>query len=480
LEGGIPAYRIDDAGPLIVRNRRNKDLTGIASTEAGDDNGITLAELAKGRVRSWSFDASPFWWRDAPPANGQQASPRATADVVIVGAGYTGLTAALTLARAGRDVIVVDAGVPGFGASTRNGGQVGSGNQKFRVKTLIEMKGERLAVDLLREGVEMLDGIERLIHQEKIDCAFTRCGRFRGAMHPAHYEAMARDMEDLGRYAGVRSLMISRHEQHREVGTDLFFGGSLLPMDASLHPGKYHMGLLARVMEAGCVIHGNTPVRGIISERQGHVLRFGNFEIRTRDVLVATNGYTRDVGAFFRKRIVPLVSAQIATGQIDSRIFEQLMPKRRVVGNSLRVFSYFRAAPNENRLIWGGRGSHLAGDTIGTAYVHLARDLLRAFPALGDVSVSHAWSGRIGYTFDEFPHLGRSPDGVYYAMGYCGTGVSRSTHFGRKIALQMLGRPEGRSAFSDIAFPSHPLHILAEAAVPVIEAWYRLRDTGGF
>ena len=97
------------------------------------------------------------------------------------------------------------------------------------------------------------------------------------------------------------------------------------------------------------------------------------------------------------------------------------MPKRRVVGNSLRVFSYFRAAPNEKRLIWGGRGSNIAGDTNGTAYVHLARDLLRAFPVLDDVSVSHAWSGRIGYTFDEFPHLDRSPNGVYYAMGYCGT-----------------------------------------------------------
>jgi glycine/D-amino acid oxidase-like deaminating enzyme len=156
------------------------------------------------------------------------------------------------------------------------------------------------------------------------------------------------------------------------------------------------------------------------------------------------------------------------------------MPKRRVVGNSLRVFSYFRAAPNENRLIWGGRGSNIAGDTNGTAYVHLARDLLRAFPVLDDVSVSHAWSGRIGYTFDEFPHLGCSPNGVYYAMGYCGTGVSRSTHFGRRIALQMLGRPEGRSVFSDIAFPSHPLHMFAKSAAPVIEAWYRLRDTGGF
>lgn len=454
-------------------------MTSIADTETGAA-GITLAELAKSGVRSRSLETSPFWWRDAPPANEPKALPGATADLVIVGAGYTGLAAAMVLARAGRHVIVVDAGVPGFGASTRNGGQVGSGNQKFRVKTLIQMKGESMAVELLREGVEMLDGIERLIEQEKIDCSFTRCGRFRGAMRPAHYEAMARDMDDLRRYAGVQSLMISRNEQHREVGTDLFHGGSLLPGDASLHPGKYHAGLVARVLDSGAVIHGNMPVRSIVPEKQGHTVRFDGYEIRARDVLVATNGYTRDVGAFFRKRIVPLVSAQIATGPIDPRIFNELMPARRVVGNSLRVFSYFRAAPDENRLIWGGRASHLVGDTAGAAYAHLARDLLRAFPALGDVQVSHAWSGRIGYTFDEFPHLGRSPDGVYYAMGYCGTGVSRSTHFGRKIALQILGKPEGQSAFSKIGFPSHPLHAFAKPAVPFVEAWYRLRDAGGF
>jgi glycine/D-amino acid oxidase-like deaminating enzyme len=105
---------------------------------------------------------------------------------------------------------------------------------------------------------------------------------------------------------------------------------------------------------------------------------------------------------------------------------------------------------------------------------------LRTFPALGDVPVSHTWSGQIGYSFDEFPHLGRSPEGLYYAIGYCGTGVSRSTHFGRKIALQMLGRPEGQSAFNDLTFPSHPLHVVAKAAAPVVETWYRLRDAGGF
>jgi len=342
------------------------------------------------------------------------------------------------------------------------------------------MLGERKAVALLREGVEMLDGIEALIRDEKIDCAFVRCGRFRGAMRPQHYEAMARDMEDLRRYAGVESFVVPRGEQSREIGSELFYGGSVLPMDASLHPGAYHAGLMARVLEAGGRVHGNMAVCSINPERQGHSVQLKDRIVRARDVLVATNGYTKGVGAYFRKRIVPVTSAQIATGPIAPRLLDALMPKRRVYGNTNRVFFYFRPVPAENSLIWGGRAAHVAPEASGAAYAHLARDLLRVFPSLGDVQVSHAWSGTIAYTFDQFPHLGRTPTGAYYAMGYCGTGVSRATHFGRKIALQMLGRPEGHSAFDDLAFPSHPLHVLARLAVPLYEGWYRIRDAIGF
>lgn len=445
-----------------------------------DESEITLADLARGAARSRTVSTLPFWWRDAPPSPGLRGPLETQADVVVIGAGYTGLAAALVLARGGRHVVVVDAGLPGFGASTRNGGQIGSGNQKFRVKTLIAMKGERKAVALLREGVEMLDGIETFIEDEEIDCSFTRCGRFRGAMRPEHYDAMARDMDDLRRYAGVESMMIARKEQHREIGTDLFHGGSVLPMDGSLHPGKFHAGLLDRAIKAGAVVRGERNVTGIVSEGSSHTVHFDGGKIRTRDVLVATNGYTKNFDAFFRKRIVPIVSAQIATGLIPAQTFKELMPKRRVCGNSNRVFFYFRPAPGEDRLVWGGRAGHFSHETKGAAYAHLARDLLRTFPSLGDVTVSHSWTGLIGYTFDEFPHLGRSPEGIHYAMGYCGTGVSRSLHFGRKIAFRMLGDPRGQSAFDDFVFPTHPLQAFARPAVPMIETWYRMRDIVGF
>lgn len=453
--------------------------TPWAKVKMGQMVEITLGSLADGRAKG-QIETSPFWWDAAPPQDdGFNAVPQA-ADVVVVGAGFTGLSAALTLARAGRQTLVVDAGVPGFGASTRNGGQVGSGNQKFRVSTLIEMKGETLARALLREGVEMLDGIERLVRDETIDCAFQRCGRFRGAMRPEHYEAMARDMEALRRYAGVEFAMVPRVEQRSEIGSDRFFGGSVLARDASIHPGRYHAGLLARVREAGALVAGNAPVRSIVSEGGSHLVRLDGRDVRARDVIVATNGYTRDVGSYFAKRIVPIVSSQIATGPIPENLFRTALPKGRVYGNSNRVFFYFRGAPGENRIIWGGRRNHVAQRGSAASFRHLAKDLLDTFPEMQAVPVSHAWSGLIGYTFDEFPHLGRSPDGVHYAMGYCGTGVSRSTHFGRKIALQLLGSPEGRSAFSELGFPSHPFHFAAKSAVPVVESWYRIRDAANF
>jgi glycine/D-amino acid oxidase-like deaminating enzyme len=449
---------------------------GSFSMTRDDPSGPSVFELANGRVTSSAgLSYRPYWWDAAPRRNPLQPLA-AHADVVIVGSGFTGLSAALTLLRNGRSVVVLDRAEPGYGASTRNGGQIGSGNQKFRVKRLIELRGRKKAEAMLLEGVQMLDYIEHLISTENIDCHFVRCGRFRAAMQPEHYESMARDMEDLRKIAGVESHMVPRSEQHTEIGSDVFFGGSVLPSDASLHPGLYHAGLLRRIEEAGGQVAGGAAVEGILSNGAGFSVRTLRGEIACRNVIIATNGYTDGLVPELGRRIVPIGSGLIATGEIPDATFAGLMPKNRVYGNTNRVFYYFRAAPGERRVIWGGRVGRLASNTSPLAFRHLARDMLHVFPVLADVPVTHAWDGMIGYTYDEVPHLGRTAKGVHYAVGYCGTGVSRATYFGHKVALQVVSDSAGKTAFDDLVFPGFPAHPIAKRAVPVVETWYRLRD----
>jgi glycine/D-amino acid oxidase-like deaminating enzyme len=436
---------------------------------------LTLRDLAAGHLgNESSVTYAPYWWDAAPRLETPGSALPAKADVAIIGSGFTGLSAALTLLDKGREVVVLDRGVPGYGASTRNGGQIGSGNQKFSVKRLIALRGEEKAAALLRDGTRMLDYVEYLVETEKIDCHFRRCGRFRGAMRPEHYEAMAADMKDLKRVAGVESFMVPRSEQQSEIDSEVFFGGSVLRNDASLHPALYHSGLIQRVEARGGAIIGNAGVRKMAREASGFRLETDGGPIQCRDVLVATNGYTENLVDTLKRRIVTIRSGLIATEELPATLTARLMPKNRVYGNTNRVFYYFRVAPDQNRIVWGGRAVRASG---ARAFRHLAHDLLTVFPDLGDIAVTHAWDGQIGYTHDALPHLGRMTDGIHYAVGYCGTGVSRATYFGHKIALQIVGDPDGRTAFDDLAFPAFPFHPIAKRAVPLVAAWYRFRDT---
>jgi glycine/D-amino acid oxidase-like deaminating enzyme len=326
----------------------------------------------------------------------------------------------------------------------------------------------------------MLDYIEHLISSEGIDCHFRRCGRFRAAIRPEHYESMARDMQDLKRVVGVDSFMVPRSEQHTEIGSDIFHGGSVLPNDASLHPALYHSGLVQRVEAQGGIVAGNAGVHHIRSEGGGFVVETAAGPVFAKNVLIATNGYTDGLNPVLQRRIVPIGSGLIATAELPETVASRLMPKNRVYGNTNRVFYYFRLAPDARRIVWGGRAGRGAPPLSSKAFRHLAADMLTAFPELGETPVTHAWDGQIGYTHDELPHLGCMADGIHYAVGYCGTGVSRATYFGHKIALQIVGHPDGRTAFDDLNFPAFPVHPIAKRAVPVVETWYRFRDFAKF
>ncbi len=428
-------------------------------------------------LEAFSHDVkfTPWWWEAAAPRAHAETAMPASADVVIVGAGYTGLSAALTLARAGREVVVIDAEAPGYGASTRNGGQCGTGNQKFTAAQLIANHGEQKARALVTEGLAMLRHLGEFIEGEGIDCHFSRVGRFRGAVIPRHYEALARDMEDMRRLAGVESHMVPRSEQHAEVGSDFYHGGAVLPNDGSLHPALYHRGLLEKAEAAGAKVIGHNPV-GAISENSGRVfVSTGRGRLQARCVLVATNGYTGAQLPMFNRRVVPIGSAIIATEPLAPEQVRRLMPKNRVVGSSSRIYHYMRLCTEGRRFLWGGRikGGSLPEDAEG--FVHLYDDMLRVFPELAGTRITHAWSGYVAYTQDVFPHLGNR-DRIYFAMGYCGTGVVRSTYFGHKVALKILGDKEGHTAFDDLNFRHYPVHFLTRRMVPVVTEWYRLRD----
>jgi glycine/D-amino acid oxidase-like deaminating enzyme len=173
-------------------------------------------------------------------------------------------------------------------------------------------------------------------------------------------------------------------------------------------------------------------------------------------------------------------SSQIAVGPVPEPLYARLLPKDRVYGNTNRVIYYFRGAPGLRRIVWGGRVGRFARADGPQRYAHLAREMLEVFPDLADVPVTHGWEGMIGYSHDEVPHIGQTREGIWYMLGYSGTGVSRSVYFGHKVALKVLGDPDGRTEFDDLAFDPFPMRPLTQRIVPVVEMWYRVRDRYGF
>jgi glycine/D-amino acid oxidase-like deaminating enzyme len=420
----------------------------------------------------------PWWWEWGPRAAREGEALPEKADVVVVGSGFTGAMAALHLARAGRDVVVLEAETIGFGASSRNGGQVGSGNQRFKVAQLKDMYGEEGARDLLAEGIAALAFIKSFVADEGIDCHLRHCGRFRGASRPEHYESMARDLEDLNALTGVESHMVSLADQKSEIGTDLYHGGSVLPGDASVHPALYHTGLVAKAEEAGARFFSNARVTGLSEESNGVVVTSERGQVVASEVLVATNGYTTNLTPRLYQRVVPIASAIIATEELSPNLMAHLMPQHRVFGDTLRVHHYYQPSPDGLRVLFGGRLPGRADTTNPRDFAHLQQDMTKLFPELVGTAISHAWSGYIAYTRDTMPHIGKR-DRIYHAMGYCGSGVARASHAGRKVALQMLGDPEGASAWTDLAFETMPFRRFARLGVKLGTSWLRLRDAMG-
>ncbi len=393
--------------------------------------------------------------------------------MLVVGAGYTGLHAALRTVRAGRHTVVVDSEAAGWGCSTRNGGQIGT-SVKPSFAELTKRHGRQTARHILRDGHGALAWLGEFIACENIDCDFATVGRFHAAHHPRQFEALARSVEAPPPEFRADAYVVPRAEQRAELGTDAYYGGVVYPRHAALHPARYHRGLLQRVEQAGAEVIGHCPATGINRDGDGVIVRTAHGDVRARDLIIATNGYTGTLTPWQRRRVIPIGSYVIATGPLPHELMQRLMPKGRVVSDTRKVVYYYRPSPDGRRIVFGGRVSHQEIDPSKSA-PRLRAELVRLFPELADQPLSHSWMGFVAYTFDTLPHIGKHA-GVYYAMGYCGSGVAMASYLGMRVGEKLLGSTAGSTGFDGVTFQTRPLYAGNPWFLAPSVAYYRWRD----
>lgn len=429
--------------------------------------------VAANGIYSTDVKLEPYWWEDARPASEPSSPLPREADVVIVGAGYGGLSAALTLGQSGRDVLLLDALKPGEGASSRNGGAVGE-TLRISFATMARTRGLDAAVAMYGEVQEARRYLESLIQSHEIDCNYQRVGRFIGCHAPKYYAPLARDLEMRQKHLGFDAEMIPQAEQHRVIGSDVFFGGRLIRSDGNLHPAKLVAGLVASARRNGAQIRSGVRVTGITRDSTAFRVAAGDTTVKARNVLVCTNGYTGPEMAWLRPRLIPLQSQIIATAPIPSDVLDRLIPDSRQLGDTCHLHYYFRRSPDGRRILFGGRaGAHVIDDPRRSGQ-HLYRRMIEVFPELDGTPVTHSWGGFVAYTFDHLPHI-REHEGVHYVSGCCGSGVVMQTWLGHKTALRVLGHPDGRSAF-DRPYETRPLYTGNPWFIPAMIAYFGVKD----
>jgi glycine/D-amino acid oxidase-like deaminating enzyme len=416
-----------------------------------------------------------YWWDTAPdlPDYADQPLPDRV-DVIVIGSGYTGLSAARTLAKNSAKVVVLEKETIGWGASSRNGGQVLTGAH-LGPSALIKKFGRERARELYAVSLESIEFVEQLIAAEQIDCDYARAGHIEAAYKPAHFDHYRHEQEVLAREFNHPVRLLTRSEQRAELGSDFYHGLLVDERSGGVQPAKYVRGLARAVERAGVELHAQTPALRIEKAAAGFKVITPRGSIVAGDVLVATNGYTDALLPALRRRVIPIGSYIIATEPLRDDIAERLIPQRRVVFDSKNLLYYFRLS-TDNRLLFGGRAEFkpsTPGSTREAAGI-LQRGLLEVFPELSDVPIDYVWSGNVCFTLDQFPHAGRM-EGVHYAVGYAGHGVAMATYLGAKMA-EVIGGAADANPFAGLSFSAIPLYNGNPWFLPLGAWWYKLQD----
>jgi glycine/D-amino acid oxidase-like deaminating enzyme len=419
------------------------------------------------------FERRSFWQATMPSLPDRSGRPLPeSADVVVIGGGYTGINAACELARRGVAVSLLEARTLGYGASTRNGGIVHAG-YKWGPRELIRRYGDDTGRALYQETLDGYETVKRLISDEAIDCDFREVGHLELAYAPSHVRELQHAQASLASM-GTETTLVPRDRLRSEIGSDDYFGALVVPGSGLLHPGRYFAGLAGAAAAAGADLHENVRARAIRRRADGR------FEVATErgtisaaDVFVATNGYTDGVVPSLRRRIIPIGSYIIASEPLPEELARELSPNGRSFFDT-KNFLYYWHVSADRRMVFGGRASFMPTSIDQTAAI-LHKGLLEVHPQLAGYRIEYAWGGNVGFTFDRMPHVGRTAQGVAYAMGCCGTGVALMSHLGTKAGEWLAGGEA--PALARLKFPLVPAPYEGRPwFLPFAGEWFRLQD----
>jgi glycine/D-amino acid oxidase-like deaminating enzyme len=440
--------------------------------------GFTKATLKKPMVRSI---AEQNYWLTTATITVATATPfPETVDVAVVGAGFTGLSAARALAKRGAKVAVLEGETVGWGASSRNGGMVLTG-LKLGVSELKKKYGRELTRRMYAASLFSIDCVEQIVREEAIECDFARCGHLEVACKPSHFAGYTRQAELIEVEFNHNLRVVPRHDLGQEIGSSIYYGGMVDEVSAGCNPARYVAGLARAALRAGAAIFEHARVNSIERDsRQGEMgwkLTTSRGPLWAHEVFVGTSGYTGQATPALQKKIIPIGSFIITTEVLPKALAHELSPRNRMIYDSKNYLYYYRLTP-DGRMLFGGRAAFFPENeqTVRRSADLLRRGMISVYPQLRDARVEYVWGGTLDFAFDIMPHAGRM-DGIYYAVGYAGHGVAMATYQGQKIAEMMAGdKPD--NPFAEISFPGAPLNLYNGKPwfLPFAGAWYKMLD----
>lgn len=429
-----------------------------------DDSGFQTADRS----------SSNYWNLGVPDFLPVERPLRAEYDVVVIGAGYSGLAAAWGLARHGLSVLVLEERSIGYGASSRNGGMVGPSFHQLGMAALTRKYGEEKTKHIMRSSVDALEYSRDLFEKNRIDCDFQLTGRIRGARNKAHLDAIVAECVRLNDAVGLPYEVISPSEINLHTGSNAYVGGVLYPMDGGLHPKRMVNALASRAEAAGAQICQQMPACRIEKRDRRFQISMPQAVLCAQKVVIATNGYSDNRVPAMNTRIVPIDISVATTRPLGLDRVRAMSPRLHMHGESGRVFIWSRPSPDHTRFIFGGRISK-PDDPLHIQCEQIATAVQRIYPDIQPSDLEYVWNGKIAYTRDHAPHL-NEVDGLWLIGGYCGSGVTRSLYFADKLVRKIARQPGSETPFDDMDFPIMPFRSLAPLGARIATRYYGWLD----